>query len=80
MPSVFHAIISSLTCFIIFDGLPTTAGLALTKLAFNQSFDNNFEDQLYDEELYQERASNTYDYKEGVQAFLEKRKPNFKGE
>lgn len=56
-----------------------TVGLALTKQALNQSFMNNFEDQLHDEELLQEKAGSTADYKEGVQAFLEKRKPNFKG-
>jgi 2-(1,2-epoxy-1,2-dihydrophenyl)acetyl-CoA isomerase len=59
--------------------MPTRA-LALTKQALNQSTMNGYEDQLHDEELLQEKASSTSDYKEGVQAFLEKRKPNFKGE
>ena len=57
-----------------------TKGLALTKLALNNSLINNYEDQLHDEELIQERAAKTSDFKEGVAAFLEKRKPSFKGE
>jgi 2-(1,2-epoxy-1,2-dihydrophenyl)acetyl-CoA isomerase len=59
--------------------LPTKA-LAYTKQAFNQSLTNNYDDQLHDEELLQQKAGNTLDFKEGVQAFLEKRKPVFKGE
>ena len=58
--------------------MPTKA-LALTKQALNNSLVNNYEDQLHDEEILQERAGRTTDYKEGVQAFLEKRKPNFTG-
>lgn len=64
---------------MILAGMPTKA-LAFTKAALNNSLVNNYEDQLHDEELLQERAGNTLDYKEGVQAFLEKRKPVFKGE
>jgi 2-(1,2-epoxy-1,2-dihydrophenyl)acetyl-CoA isomerase len=59
--------------------MPTKA-LAFTKLALNNSLINNYEDQLHDEEILQERAGRTNDYKEGVQAFLEKRKPKFTGE
>ena len=59
--------------------MPTRA-LAYTKNVLNNSLVNNYEDQLHDEEIFQERAGRTLDYKEGVQAFLEKRKPIFKGE
>ena len=57
-----------------------TRGLAFTKQALNFSLHNTFEEQLQDEDLLQQRAASTYDYKEGVQAFLEKRKANFRGE
>jgi 2-(1,2-epoxy-1,2-dihydrophenyl)acetyl-CoA isomerase len=57
-----------------------TKGLALTKQLLDNSFENNYEDQLHDEEIFQQKAGRTKDYKEGVQAFLEKRKPNFTGE
>ncbi len=60
-------------------GMPTK-GLAYTKQLLDNSFENNYEDQLHDEEIFQQRAGRTSDYKEGVQAFLEKRKPNFTGE
>ncbi len=59
--------------------MPTKA-LHYTKQALNHSFINNFEDQLHDEELFQEKAGATKDYKEGIEAFLQKRKPKFRGE
>jgi 2-(1,2-epoxy-1,2-dihydrophenyl)acetyl-CoA isomerase len=69
----------SLNLAITLSQMPTKA-LALTKQILNTSMVNNYEEQLHDEELFQERAAMTQDYKEGVQAFLEKRKPNFKGQ
>jgi 2-(1,2-epoxy-1,2-dihydrophenyl)acetyl-CoA isomerase len=57
-----------------------TKGLAYTKLLLDNSHDNSYEDQLEDEENFQQRAGSTKDYKEGVEAFLQKRKPNFTGE
>jgi 2-(1,2-epoxy-1,2-dihydrophenyl)acetyl-CoA isomerase len=56
-----------------------TAGIGLTKRAFNSSFANDLDKQLVIEEQLQFAASQTADYKEGVSAFLEKRKPIFTG-
>lgn len=57
-----------------------TRGLGLTKKAVNESFNNTLTAQLSVEETLQTEAGETYDFREGVNAFLEKRKPVFKGE
>lgn len=56
-----------------------TRGLALTKKLLNESAMNTLDTQLDAEELKQSEAGMTLDYKEGVNAFLEKRKPAFTG-
>ena len=58
--------------------MPTKA-LGLTKQLFNMSLTNSFEEQLELEAKYQVIAALSDDYKEGVQAFVEKRQPNFNG-
>lgn len=58
--------------------LPTLA-LGLIKRTFNKSLTNNLEDQLALESKNQITAAGSDDYAEGVAAFIEKRKPNFKG-
>ncbi len=57
-----------------------TAAIGLTKRALNYSFTNDLDKQLAIEEQLQTTAGLTADYQEGVQAFLEKRKPEFRGE
>lgn len=58
--------------------MPTKA-LEYTKRLLNVSYQNSLEDQLKEEDRYQTMAGNSYDYQEGVNAFLEKRAAVFKG-
>jgi 2-(1,2-epoxy-1,2-dihydrophenyl)acetyl-CoA isomerase len=58
--------------------MPTNA-LGMIKELFNKSMNNSLEEQLAMESKYQIEAAESNDYKEGVAAFIVKRKPNFKG-
>lgn len=56
-----------------------TFGIGLTKRLLNEGLNNNLDEQLAREAVIQVEAAQSHDFKEGVAAFLEKRKPVFKG-
>lgn len=72
----FEEIINKLA--IKLANMPTKA-LGMIKELFNKSMTNTLEEQLDMESKYQIEAAQSEDYAEGVTAFIEKRKPNFKG-
>jgi 2-(1,2-epoxy-1,2-dihydrophenyl)acetyl-CoA isomerase len=56
-----------------------TLGIGLTKRLLNATYSNSIEGQLALEKETQVIAGGSEDFREGVLAFLEKRKPAFKG-
>ena len=59
--------------------LPTRA-IGLTKRAINAAWTNDLDTQLDYEAMLQTTAGQTRDHREGIAAFLEKRRPHFTGE
>ncbi len=58
--------------------MPTLA-IARTKALLNATYTNDLAEQLALEDKYQTECGASHDYQEGTGAFLEKRKPEFKG-
>ena len=56
-----------------------TVALSLTKRALRKSYDSSLKEQLDIESRYQSTASGTEDFREGILAFTDKRKPVYKG-
>lgn len=56
-----------------------TVAIGLIKGILNKSFESNLDEILSEESRNQETAGNTSDFKEGINSFLEKRKPHYKG-
>ena len=56
-----------------------TAAIKFTKKAFSKSYENTLKQQLDLEAELQQKAALTNDFSEGINAFYEKRKPNYEG-
>ncbi len=75
-PEALHAEAFELACRL---ATQPTAGLGLIKRALNRSWSNDLAAQLELERECQTLAGQTHDYQEGVAAFIEKRRPSYRG-
>ncbi|WP_114777340.1 enoyl-CoA hydratase-related protein [Botryobacter ruber] len=75
-PAALDAEVNKLAAY--YAAAPTKA-IALTKKLLNRSFSSTLDEMLEYEAQCQKIAGNTNDHKEGVAAFIEKRKPDFHG-
>lgn len=73
------ALMDETTALAIKLAAQATTGLAFTKQLLNSSSINSLDQQLDLERDFQQAACHTNDYQEGVNAFLNKRKPVFTG-
>lgn len=75
-PEIFEEEVNKIATTLA--NMPTRA-IGLTKRLLNESMSNNLNEQLALESDLQIEASSSNDYREGVNAFMEKRTPDFKG-